>query len=342
METKTNFFTLLAGILAKGVTLTLTFKADGDNQVVSVKPMLTAKAEEFEKLNTIRPIVLTHPPEKLDEGFFTTILVQPVDHLVEAAQKIETWKTDVNKAVEEVKTDAEKKPKKKSAPAAKKKAPAKPAKKAKPVAKKPAKPAKPVKEKPVKEPKEPVDKALITATKYATAGKNAFEAGQLKFAKSQYDMAYKTKALDQWKIESDRLQGLIEQEETKKRNDELMVKNLKRTEELDKQYEEAYNKGDYSTAMALAEKANGLIETKTRKDRIADCKSVLDQVMKAQISPLLATAEAAIKGMEFQTFSKNWKEIRKLSPDHPKLEEMKQAVIEKIGEATVKQLLNLA
>lgn len=324
---KTNFFTLVWPILQKGVDLTLTLKADGENIIAAVKPSANGKGDDY-KMNAIRPIMLTHPAEKFDEGFFDTIS-QPADQYAENLKEVEAWLGSLKTVTEEAKKE------KKSRKAGKSKT----AKKSAAPAKKEAVKAKPG-PKP-KEDKEPVDKALKTGTKFATAAKAAFDKGQLKRARGLYKQAYDAKALEQWKIEFDRLEGLIADQKKKEKEDKQKEANIGKATEIFKQAQEAFNVSDYPAALERAQKASDLVPTQERKEFIERVELIIHKEKMKAVEPFLIRAEAALKGTDYPTCAENWKRAKALMPDHPKLKEIHEALVVQVKEPTASFLLGI-
>lgn len=149
IDQKTNFFTLLHSLLGDGLDLTLTFKRDkqgggptgASRLIVGVRPQYSDDKDH--PVNMLRPILLTHDPDKLDEAFFIT-LTTPLANVRELAAQVEEFNKEVSAAKETV---SKKKEGQKSKPSTT-------AKKAAPVKK--AAPAKVVK--PKAEPKPKVSK----------------------------------------------------------------------------------------------------------------------------------------------------------------------------------------
>lgn len=95
-DQKTNFFSILAPLLANGADLTLTIRAQEDKLVVGVRP----QRADVKKLEGIRPMVLTHSAADLDESFFTTI-GQPLKLIDTTADEIKSFEESVAKVKEE-------------------------------------------------------------------------------------------------------------------------------------------------------------------------------------------------------------------------------------------------
>lgn len=206
---KTNFFTTIKElVLSKGIDATITLKLEGDNIVVAFKPQY--QRNEKAPVNNLRPLMLTHPAESLDDNFFETI-TEPVNLFFDTAKEIEEWKKSLSSTKEKETKADEKKETPDAKPSGKKKK-----KKATPA----ARPAdtKTQAERAAEKQKE-ID--LKKATGIAVHGKKRFETGDYKAALSHYKKAYDIMPLEGWKTEIEKMEALIkEQEERSQREKE--------------------------------------------------------------------------------------------------------------------------
>ena len=94
---KTNFFSEVAKMLPEGTNLSLSMRMNSDKMIVAVRPQCHGiKDKAFE---SIKPIVLTHPVELLDEGFFETI-GSPLEVFQNHADQIKEFEQSVKKATD--------------------------------------------------------------------------------------------------------------------------------------------------------------------------------------------------------------------------------------------------
>lgn len=94
---KTNFFSTLVPILKEGVKIDLTIAMNGENLVVAFKPGTTSLKEA--SLNKLKPLMLTHPAEALDEGFFETIQ-SPMEVMTNEVTKIQDFEAQIKGAAD--------------------------------------------------------------------------------------------------------------------------------------------------------------------------------------------------------------------------------------------------
>jgi len=94
---KTNFFTTLLPILQKGIKVDLTIAQDGDNLVVAFRPGSSNLNDS--SLNSLKPLILRHPADKLDEGFFETIQ-SPMEIMANEVSKISDFEAQIKSAAD--------------------------------------------------------------------------------------------------------------------------------------------------------------------------------------------------------------------------------------------------
>lgn len=334
MNINTNFFTSIMPLLAKGIDLTLTMKATGDNIVIAVKPQGSA-----EGLNSIRPIQITNTAQALDEKFFLTI-TQPLDLYAVAMKEVEDWSKELDSKKEQAKAAGNKKASPgKKATSGKKPAPKKSTgvtNKKSTVGgakKKPAKSNQPDKPK--------VDKNQGLHDKYVKAAEKMAAEGKFGQARAFYVNADKAKPSPELKAKIQDMDVAKVQAENKKKEDAKIAANIKRAEDTDVQVLEAQQKGDYEMALKLAEKAQELVPHHSRQSTIAAIRLELLNQKAIIVEPIMAKAEANFKASDFPAFAAKWKEAHTLYPDHPKLEELRKLLIEAVKEPTASYLLGL-
>lgn len=308
-QVTTNFFTTLEPLLANGMDLTLTFKRtviSGEaKMVVGVRPQhsgVTGKAGD--KLNEgIRPLVLSkHNAAELDEAFFNTI-TQPMAEFDQAADAVKSFKASVDSAkdaaMDQKKKDA---PKKASPPAKKKPAPAK--KKVTPTPK-PKAPAKPAAPKAEKAPKlTPLEKELKVVTD----------------KQKHVESHIATWPVHTFLGEAKRGLAMAEKLSAQQVNKVVMTET-------------------FTALVAQAEKA--VQDDKDAREKAKNDAKAKAAALKieAQVKPILALAIQQKVGANFGDCGKNLKQVLKLDPTNAQGLALKAELVEKLGEATVLNLI---
>jgi len=335
MSTTTNFFTQLKPLLEKGLDFTFTVRAQGDNLIVGVRPDYGKVENENFKL--IKPLLLTHPAEKLDEGFFETI-TQPMETYLDVAKQVETWTADVKTKGEKVKEEkspskSESKPKAKSKPDSKK---TKPAPKA----------AATPKPDPNEKLKATLDDKLSKIKELALTDPAAvvtLATEGLKLISNKKDkqiLEVKAEFSQQLKKANEALKILAET----KKAEEKDAKNLAAATEIAIRGKKFFEEGEYQRALDAYRKAYAIKPLPAWSQDITTMEKAIEdekaEKLEKLIQSLVTEADAQRKGLNFPAFAATWKKIKELKPDHPALATLRQAVEVVINEATTKQLLD--
>ncbi len=333
----TNFFSELYKILYYGADLTLTFRKDvqAGKLIVGVRPSFH-RLEKDNPLNNLKPITMTHFIEDLDKSFFMTITA-PIVQASDTAKSLKEWGDDLEAATKEAKEDDAPAERKKSIQP-KAKAKAKPA--PKPVVAK--KPAPPKVDKKAAETAAGVEaETMMKDARIAADPASAIAKAKEARAKIRQYPAHK-KALKE--IDT----FITDQEKLKKEADRKAKLNALYLEikDMATRVTEAIRLEDWKPALGVAQETLKKINGQQEERFLVIAKEIRSQIKyievlqnRAVFLPKLEDARKYLSAVNYAEAVKILKTVFKADPENPSAIEIRDKIIDTIGQATYQALL---